>query len=226
LYPESKIFRKIDIGLFSGHLRDNIYDRWETFNSLALGNLLGGTIRTNIRYNYSTEIFNNEKFSTSSIMLSLTGRMGTKLNGLVSYRFREGVYYPESLQGYGSVFAGEVRYLPTEKIHTQVNVVYQNLLSRTDDTPLFDYLIIRGRITYQINKYLFIRSITEYNDYRRSLTTDLLASFTYIPGTVFHIGYGSRYEYKAWDGAGYVDSERLSEFSRGFFAKFSYLFRL
>ncbi len=226
LYPDSKIFRKIDIALFSGHLRDNIYDKWETFNSLTLVNMLGGTIRTNIRYNYSTEIFNNEKFSTSSILFSLTGRMGTKLNGMVSYRFREGVYYPESLQGYGSVFAGELRYLPTEKIHTQINVVYQDLFSRLDESPLFDYLIIRGRITYQINKYLFIRSITEYNDYRRSLTTDLLASFTYIPGTVFHIGYGSRYEYKAWDGAGYSDSERLTEFNRGFFAKFSYLFRL
>lgn len=225
-YPESKLFRRVDLSLFSGQLKDNIYGMWETFNSVTLINLLGGTFRTNIRYNYSTEIYNNLKFNTSGIMFMLTGRVGTKLNGTLACRYREGIYYPTSQQGYGSVVSGELRFLPTEKIHTQISVTYQDLISSADDTPLYDYLLIRGRLTYQINKYLFVRSITEYNDYRQSLTTDFLASFTYIPGTVFHIGYGSRYEHREWDGASYTESDRLTEFSRGFFVKFSYLFRV
>jgi hypothetical protein len=161
-------------------------------------------------------------------MLSLTGRVGTQLNGTVAFRRRESVYYPASLQGYGNVFSGDIRYLPTEKLHTQLTVSYQDLFSRDTESELYNYLIVRGRITYQVNKYLFVRSITEYNDFRRALTTDFLASFTYIPGTVFHLGYGSRYEHQTWDGteSRYIDSNQLTEFRRGFFVKFSYLFRL
>jgi hypothetical protein len=226
IYPDSKLFRRVDFNLFTGQLHDKIFDKWETYNMVTITNLIGGTFRTNVRYNYSTEIFNNEKFNTSGLMLSLTGRVGTQLNGTVAYRRRESVYYPASSQGFGNVFSGDIRYLPTEKLHTQLTVSYQDLYSRDTDDELYNYLIIRGRVTYQLNKYLFIRSITEYNDFRRALTTDFLASFTYIPGTVFHIGYGSRYEHKTWDGIEYVDSNKLTEFRRGFFVKFSYLFRL
>ncbi|MBE0676327.1 MAG: carbohydrate binding family 9 domain-containing protein, partial [Bacteroidales bacterium] len=132
-YPESKLFRRIDLMLFSGQLKDNIYGMWETFNSITVVNLLGGTFRTNMRYNYSTEIYNNMKFNTSGIMFLLSGRIGTKFNGTMAYRFREGVYYSGSAQGYGSVVSGELRFLPTEKIHTQVNVTYQDLVSSADD---------------------------------------------------------------------------------------------
>ena len=69
---------------------------------------------------------------------------------------------------------------------------------------MFDYLIARGRMTYQLNKYLFFRGILEYDNYRESIKTDFLASFTYIPGTVFHIGYGSLYENKKWNGTEYL----------------------
>ena len=84
---------------------------------------------------------------------------------------------------------------------------------------------MRARITYQVNKYLFIRAIGEYNSYRESIKTDFLASFTYIPGTVFHIGYGSLYENKTWNGTDYIEGDRITEMKRGFFAKISYLFR-
>jgi len=66
----------------------------------------------------------------------------------------------------------------------------------------------------------------EYNDYKKSLITDLLASFTYIPGTVFHVGYGSLFEQKDWDGSEYIASEKMMEMKRGFFMKISYLFRV
>jgi hypothetical protein len=225
-YPDSKVFRKVDFNIFSGHLRDNASSLWETYNMLSVTNLIGGTTRTTIRYNYSTEIFGGEKFNTSGITLSLSGRIGTRLNGSLVYRRRESVYYPVPSQGYGNAISGDLRFLPTEKLHTQITVTYQDLMSRDDNSVYYDYLIVRGRLTYQINKYLFLRSITEYNDFRKALTTDFLASFTYIPGTVFHIGYGSRYEYLSWDGSDYIPSDRMTEFKRGFFVKFSYLFRL
>jgi len=225
LYPESDFFRRFAFAFFSGQLRDNIYDKWETNNSFSVASLIGGTLRANMKYKYSTEIFMNERYSTSGFQFTLTGRVGTKFNGGLIYQKGDAVYYGEPGQGYGNVYIAELRYLPFEKLHAQVNITYQDLYSKSDRTKLFDYFLIRGRITYQLNKYLFFRAITEYNDYKRSIKTDFLASFTYIPGTVFHIGYGSLYEYRTWDGAEYIESNRITEMKNGFFVKISYLFR-
>ncbi|MBL7083992.1 MAG: hypothetical protein ISS41_10255 [Candidatus Aminicenantes bacterium] len=74
-------------------------------------------------------------------------------------------------------------------------------------------------------KYLFFRGIIEYNSFRKRLVTDFLASFTYIPGTVMHIGYGSLYEKIEWVNDEYVSSDRFLEAKRGFFFKASYLWR-
>lgn len=226
LYTDSKIFRRFDFGLYSGQIRDNIYDKWETYNSFSVASLLGGTFRVNLRVNYSNEIYLNEKFSTSGFQATLTGRVGTKLNGTLIYRKKDSPHYSSLNQGYGNTYQVDLRYLPFEKLHTQATITYQNLYMQSDDSKIFDYLIARGRVTYQVNKYLFFRGITEYNKYRKSLMTDFLASFTYIPGTVFHIGYGSFYEHREWDGTDYVNSERINEMKRGFFLKISYLFRL
>ena len=70
-----------------------------------------------------------------------------------------------------------------------------------------------------------MRGIVEYNFYRRRLTADALVSFTYIPGTVCYVGYGSAYERTEWNGNEYVDSERFLQTKSGFFFKISYLWR-
>ncbi len=80
-------------------------------------------------------------------------------------------------------------------------------------------------ITYQANKYLFGRAIAEYNNYRKELLTDFLISFTYIPGTVLHVGYGSIYDRLGWDGTAYQDTDSFMEMKRGLFVKASYLHR-
>lgn len=224
-YPESAIFRRFDFGIFTGQVRDNIYDLWETNNSLSVTSWIGGTVKVKIQYNLSTEIYQGEKFNTSGLQFMMTGTAGTRIDGTLSYRRRNAIFYPESIQGYGNVFAGEIRYLPIEKLHTQLSLTYQDLFEDSGREKIFDYLLLRGRITWQLNRYLFLRSIVEYNDYRKSVSTDFLASFTYIPGTVFHVGYGFLSEYREWNGIEYIESERLMEMKRGFFVKFSYLFR-
>ena len=91
---------------------------------------LGGSIRTNIKFNYSTEIYNNLKFNTSGLQFLVTGTLGTRTNGTIAYTRRNAVYYSAPLQGYGNVFSGELRYLPFEKLHTQINITYQDLLTK------------------------------------------------------------------------------------------------
>jgi len=74
-----------------------------------------------------------------------------------------------------------------------------------------------------MNKYFFLRAITEYNGYYENMLTDFLASFTYIPGTVVYLGYGSVYERTMWDGIEYRNDKKFLETTRGFFFKASYL---
>jgi hypothetical protein len=90
---------------------------------------------------------------------------------------------------------------------------------------MYQYPIERLKLTYQFNKYLFIRGILEYNGYRKSLLTDFLLSFTYIPGTVCYLGYGSLYEQSEETRPFFTNDFPPLEMQRGFFIKLSYLYR-
>ena len=121
-----------------------------------------------------------------------------------------------------------LQYQPMDKLDFSVSATYMDLYRRSDKEKIYDYLILRSRNTFQLNKYLFVRGIVEYNRFRRRMTLDGLVSFTYIPGTVIHLGYGSALERRAWDaGLGdFVDDPRFHQMQRGFFFKVSYLWRL
>ncbi|HJW72629.1 MAG TPA: hypothetical protein VJ486_07200, partial [Geothrix sp.] len=84
----------------------------------------------------------------------------------------------------------------------------------------------RCRITYQFNHAFFLRAIAEYNGYRRQLLTDFLASYTYIPGTVIYLGYGTLAKKQLWDNGLYRPSDHFMDMQRGLFFKASYLWRL
>jgi hypothetical protein len=84
-----------------------------------------------------------------------------------------------------------------------------------------------SKTTYQFNKYFFLRGILQYDTYQKRLLTDVLASFTLIPGTVVHVGYGGLSEKRRWmnDQWQYYEGP-LVNIRRGFFLKLSYLWRL
>jgi hypothetical protein len=80
--------------------------------------------------------------------------------------------------------------------------------------------------TYQFNRFFLVRGALRYNDYERNLSTDFLASFTLIPGSVIHLGYGSLYESKAWrDNDWQPGNGRLLNMKNSLFFKVSYLWR-
>ena len=144
-------------------------------------------------------------------------------------QFRRGgsIFYDpaDPYQGYGNQAQLSAEYQPLEKFSFGFSYAYVDFYRKSDRRRVYDYGIIRSRNTLQVNKYMFLRAIFEYNTFYRRLTTDGLISFTYIPGTVFHIGYGSAYEKLEWDGREYIDSRRFMETQRGFFFKVSYLWR-
>ncbi len=115
---------------------------------------------------------------------------------------------------------------PTDNIEARGAFTYSTFVSDRDGSRVYEYPISRLRLTYQVNRYLFFRGVLEYNRYRQQMLTDLLASFTYVPGTVVHLGYGSVYERREWQQDQYVESPVFHEMQRGFFFKMSYLWRV
>ena len=225
-YPGSSFVRRIETEIFTSHIYDLYYNMWETLDHAALQAFMGRSSTLKIKYAYSTEIFLGERFKTGGLSVLASSQVTKKLYLGGLYRRVNAIYYStEPFQGYANKLTLNVNFKPTENLHLDLSLIYNDLMKSEDNTKVYEYPIGRASLIYQINKYLFLRAITEYNGYRETLLTDFLASFTYIPGTVIYVGYGSLFERLRWNGDVYVDDDQFLETKRGLFFKCSYLFR-
>jgi len=226
-YPKSGIIKRIDPLIHSSHIHDKSSSLYETDNSLDLRFILPKSTMLLFGYRYSTEVWQKERFSTSRSRFIGSSQISKKLFLSLIYNYGNKIRYVEDpYQGKGSDVTASLTFLPLGQLHLELSLLYSDFTRQMDSQKEFDYTIIRSKNTFQVNKYLFFRAIVEYNSFRKQLMTDFLASFTYIPGTVIHIGYGSLYEKIGWEEGDYRPSDTFLETRRGFFFKASYLWRL
>jgi hypothetical protein len=115
---------------------------------------------------------------------------------------------------------------PSDRLSVGFSPFSETFRRSSDNGRVYSGTILNSRITYQFNKYFFVRGVMQYDGFSDKLLTDFLASFTLIPGTVMHLGYGSLYEHKTWRDNGWIDSTgRWMEMHRSLFFKASYLWR-
>lgn len=116
---------------------------------------------------------------------------------------------------------------PSLKIKIGLDYLYSDLKTKKDKQTVYSGSIYNLYTTYQFNKYFFLRGILRYDTFQDKLLTDVLASFTLIPGTVVHFGYGSLYLDRQWqDNMWIPGQEGLMKMRQGLFFKASYLWRL
>ena len=93
---------------------------------------------------------------------------------------------------------------------------------------VFGVDIVNLKTTYQFDKHFLVRLIEQFDSQTHRVLTDLLASYEFVPGTVFHAGYGSLHEKRAGEaelsGPDNVDRHYVAV-NRGLFFKASYLHR-
>jgi hypothetical protein len=148
------------------------------------------------------------------------------VNVTLSLRYgNAAIYQAPPEQGKRTVAVANLDVQPMDHFGFTATATYANLFRGSDNSLVYDYPIGRLRVIYQWNQYWFVRAITEYNGYKKNLTDDFLLSFTYIPGTVVYLGYGSLFERTAWNQPAYVPSNSYLETYRGIFFKMSYLWR-
>jgi len=227
LYPASKFFLKIAPIFHSIQTRDKFSGLYETLNQFDLRAFLPRNSTFLVGGKYATEVFLGRKFGRSSVRFQAASQITKSLYALFTYNYGQKIrYVSDPFQGRGSDASAGITLLPSENLNFNVSLTYSDFTRSSDGARQYEYTILRSLNTYQINKYVFVRAIFEYNAFHKTLLTDFLASFTYIPGTVIHVGYGSFYEKLAWQADSYVDSDRFLETKRGFFFKASYLWRL
>jgi hypothetical protein len=226
-YPDSSIIQRVDFQIFSVQTNDRASSLWETYNALSAHVAWGGTLQAYLQYAISNEVFSGQRFRTDGTFLYLGGQWTRDLSATVSYTHGRAIYYSaDAYAGRGRRLTGQVIYQPTDNIEARASLTYSDFVSDRDGSRVYEYPIMRTRLTYQVNRYLFFRGVVEYNRYRRQMLTDFLASFTYVPGTVVHLGYGSLYEKQEWRQDRFVESTSFHEMQRGLFFKMSYLWRI
>jgi hypothetical protein len=225
-YPKSGIIQRIEPMVHVFYIRDKFSGLNESSSSVDLRFRLLRNSMVAFGCAYSSEVFFENKFSTNRARFIASSQITKQLFFSVSYYYRNKIrYVADPYQGKGNDASVSVTFLPTENLHFDLSLVYSDFTRSSDSKKEYDYTIFRGKTTYQINKYLFIRGIIEYNSFHKRLMTDFLASFTYIPGTVIHLGYGSLYEKIRWENGIYEPANDFIESRRGFFFKASYLWR-
>ena len=229
-YPKSTFFQRIDPFYWSFHILDKESNLVETFNLLTFRIFMPRTSMFRLDLVAANEVYAGKRFNTSGIGVRAESQIAKQLYFHIFYRYTGSIYYDpvNPFPGRSNNFSLTLEYQPVEKFNTLLDLSYSDFYRRSDNRKEFDYTILHSRTIFQLNKYLFFRAIAEYNFYWDKLFLDALASFTYIPGTVVHIGYGSVLEKTRWNKEieAYVPDPRLQEVHRAFFFKVSYLWRL
>ena len=171
-------------------------------------------------------MYQAEKFQDGGITMSASSQMTKRVYLKTSYGWDNGIYYSAAEQGYGKRISNSFVWQASDKFNAEINHNFVSLLNKDSDARYYDLHILRGKFIYQMNQYLFFRTIVQYNSLSKVIAPNFLASFTYIPGTVFHVGYGSVFEQTQWDGRNYVDHDKYLRTASGLFLKASYLWRL
>ena len=143
------------------------------------------------------------------------------------------IYYDDvdPFQGYSQFSFFGLTFQPNQHLSQSVGGDMVRFDRASNGERVYAVDVINSRTTYQFNKHFLIRLLAQYDSSSHQVLTDFLASYEFVPGTVFHAGYGSLYERGPSDAfpneATRPDhlEEKYRATNRGLFFKASYLKR-
>ncbi|NIM15782.1 MAG: hypothetical protein GTO45_27590 [Candidatus Aminicenantes bacterium] len=145
------------------------------------------------------------------------------------YRHGDQIYYDpeEPFLGTGDQLRFFSILQPGLNLYIELEFLHNALRRKADKQKVYTVDIYNLLAIYQFNRYFFIRGAVRYDSFQKKLLTDLLASFTLIPGTVLHLGYGSLYESREWQNNQWIPGQGdLINVRNGLFFKISYLWQI
>jgi hypothetical protein len=226
VYPGSNLAQKVDFELFTTLSNDRFYNMFETYNFISAQVQTGGRGLLKVKYQISNEIYMGKRFNTGGLSALVTGAIGNWFEGEILYRRLNGIYYSENpVGGKSNSLTSGFSFQPLPKLNAELSFIWYDFTRENETEKIYKYPIERLKVSYQFNKYLFLRGIAEYNGYNKNLLTDWLLSFTYILGTVVFLGYGSVYAQSDIERPFFNNQTNPVLNQNGIFIKFSYLIR-
>jgi hypothetical protein len=167
----------------------------------------------------------------------------TQLNGVTGWNFgienfalREiggGLFYSRGKQirfenipfvgeGQGIELWATIR--PVDRIVSHFNYNYSDLGRSFGGEMIYAGWIFGNTTTFQFNKNLFVRLVTQYDSFDDSFGFDPLVSYKWNPFTVLYLGTTHRFEQVDDDNT--LNGTALKEKSRQIFIKFQYLWQM
>jgi hypothetical protein len=228
-YPDPEKWawlKRIDPNLTFQYLHDLFTGMDDSFFRAAVDFSFTKQGRLSAKYVSEKESWKGETFPLSTfnteggIQLTKWFQMGG------GFTVGEQIYYPAESPFKGDFFSAGFGFTaqPNSKLSLTLSLDHSYLKRETEE--IYNVNIIYSRTTYQFNKYLFVRAIIQYDSYKKNLLSDILASFTFIPGTVIHLGYGGLHEKQDWKDEQWIPGHgSLQNMRRSFFFKASYLWR-
>jgi hypothetical protein len=227
IYPASEVLTLVTLS-YSGRLsRDRYFNMNEYSHKFEAGFQLSLETVLTLGYDFATEVFEGVLFDKDTFFIAGSSRPSKHFQLAFNYSSGGWPFYESSppFQGHSKRLFISVNLQLNKNFSTQFN--WTNHIFKGDEVTAEDYniSIYRNKTIFQFNKYLSLRGIVEYHTQDKKILGDALIEFTYIPGTVIHLGYGSTYS-KEFDVDGRVFLyNRFKEITSTFFFKASYLFR-
>ncbi len=234
-YPKSSWMQRIHPFYFAKFARDRIEGGDEDFLHTGIRFNITRQGFLNFSHGRGHETWQGTKYRVGSDF-NFFGNMQTLrwLNLSGNFRYGPAIYYSESdpFQGRSRSYNVETTIQPNQ--HLSQNLEYTNVRFTRPPTGalVYDVDIVNAKTTYQFDKHFLVRFLAQYDSSENRVLTDFLASYELVPGTVFHVGYGSLYE-KGFGSVepvpgGQIPSDPGNKYlmvNRGLFLKASYLRR-
>jgi len=185
-----------------------------------------------VDYRFINEFWAGRDFRQHELFALGQSQFTKWLNVSGNLRYGKRLYYDEANPFTGRRLQAtlDARLQLTENLSQEMGYTHEHFFNSSADRKIYDLNILYSRTTFQVNRYLFFRALVQYDSYSKVVLTDLLGSFTLIPGTVIHAGYGALHRKQYWnnvDGEWEVGNSRGNYFhhTRSFFFKASYNLR-
>lgn len=229
IYPESKIIRRITPDITAGlqHNYDGIIKDEYIYPGVTVEFHNG----TRLWGNY-IGIVNNETFGGQ--WLPDLKRWNIGIENYAINAIGGGMFYERgrSIVRFGSPpYIGQSQFVdawldlkPLDRIVSSFNYTYEELGALDGNSLLYAGWVFSNTTRYQFNKNLFVRLVSQYDQFNNAFYFDPLISYKWNPFTVLYLG--STHSFEQVDDASINNKTVLKESNRTIFLKFQYLWQL
>jgi hypothetical protein len=143
-----------------------------------------------------TEAWAGRVFGSGKTRMTGSAQIFCWLNFSAQMNFLRSIYYDPIAPFSGNVrdFHIESTFQPSSRLNLTVSYDRTTFDRASNGNRIYAVNIVNTKISYQFNKSFYVRAIERYDDSRKRVLMDYLASFELVPGTVAHAGYGALFE--------------------------------